>query len=338
MKVASAMVTSYQPLPAMAEAAVRKAMQKAELKQAACVFLFMTRDMAYCAKAAVTAAARVAGCLQVHGCTAYGIFTENGWVLEQSGAAALVMDCHFQPADSSALALSLTGSSTLPAEWQSGRQRFGLLESNSTIWSNGRVSPHARAEIALGHLQQHQSIVNGLRSLTETLIVDEAEGYEVKVIGGKPAIESLRRELHPELRDDPPLHRMAALRRTGESGIPILSHNADGSITLGEPFKKGDTIIWTMRQALFAERFMREAMDVAVDALPDPDFALMFSCIGRGPLFFGDEDLDLDEVCKRFPGLPLIGAYGSGQIATLKDDNLLYQNTAITLLLKEAHV
>jgi hypothetical protein len=46
-----------------------------------------------------------------------------------------------------------------------------------------------------------------------------------------------------------------------------------------------------------------------------PDFALMFSCIGRGPLFYGNDDRDLLAFRERFPGVPLLGAYGSGQIA-----------------------
>lgn len=338
MKVASAQVAATQPAAALAESAVRRAMHKADLSQAASVLLFLSRDMAHCAKAAIVAAARVANCLQVHGCTAYGMFTEEGWILEQSGAVALVMDHPLSAHGDDAIALSLTGSSTLPPAWRTGQRRFGLLDSNATVWANGHISELQRAEIALGNLNSHQSIVTGLHLLGPSLRIDEASGYNVDRISGQRAIDSLLRCLPAEHRERPPLHRMVVLRRPGEPGIPILSSNADGSVTLGECMTPGEPLIWAMRQTLHAEKFMREAMAVAVDALPKPDFGLMFSCIGRGPLFYGEDDLDLRALRDHFPGLPLIGAYGSGQIASLGTDNLFYQNTAMTLLLEARHV
>lgn len=338
MKVASALVSGIQPLPGLAESAVRKAMARAELTQAATVFLFLSRDMAYCAKAAILAAARVASCLQVYGCTAYGIFTEAGWLLDQSGAAALVLDHPLHPADESATLLSLTGSSTLPHDWQQGRSRYGLLDNNATVWANGRVTEQHQAEVPLSGLRSHRSIVTGLRPLGEKQIVKAATSYDVQRLDQSSAVDSLLRALPAELRERPPLHRMAAIRGPGEPGIPILSCNPDGSVTLGETFNQGDSLIWTMRQTLQAEKFMREAMSAAVDALPTPDFALMFSCIGRGPVFYGDDDLDLCAVRERYPNLPLLGAYGSGQIAHLAQGNHLFQNTAITLLLEATHV
>jgi small ligand-binding sensory domain FIST len=72
----------------------------------------------------------------------------------------------------------------------------------------------------------------------------------------------------------------------------------------------------------------------------------MFSCIGRGPYFYGGEDRDLDIVRERFPGLPLLGTYGTGQIAPSasgnKHINRQLQNAVVTALIskrpKEAHV
>jgi small ligand-binding sensory domain FIST len=43
----------------------------------------------------------------------------------------------------------------------------------------------------------------------------------------------------------------------------------------------------------------------------------MFSCIGRGPYFYQGKAGDVSLVRKRFPDLPLIGAYGAGEIAPL---------------------
>jgi small ligand-binding sensory domain FIST len=64
----------------------------------------------------------------------------------------------------------------------------------------------------------------------------------------------------------------------------------------------------------------------------------MFSCLGRGPLFYGDEDRDLAIFRERLPGVPLAGAYGTGQIAAAAGSNRLFQNSVITVLCEATDV
>ena len=68
-----------------------------------------------------------------------------------------------------------------------------------------------------------------------------------------------------------------------------------------------------------------------------PCGALMFSCIGRSPFFYGGEDRDLKVFTERFPDLPLIGVYGTGQIAPLGDrpgaGNGEFQNAVVIALI-----
>ena len=61
----------------------------------------------------------------------------------------------------------------------------------------------------------------------------------------------------------------------------------------------------------------------------DPDFGLFFPCVGRGPYFYGGVDRDLQLVQQHFPGLPVIGFYGNGEIAPLHDSNQLFQYAAV---------
>jgi small ligand-binding sensory domain FIST len=85
-----------------------------------------------------------------------------------------------------------------------------------------------------------------------------------------------------------------------------------------------------MRDALTAEREFRNTIDLAVQNLGHaPDFALLFPCMGRGPHFYGNRDRDLDLMKSRFPGLPVIGFYGNGEIAPLDGVNHLYQYSAV---------
>ena len=153
-----------------------------------------------------------------------------------------------------------------------------------------------------------------------------------------------RRALPAELRTDPPLHRVVLILASDDLAVPILSTNADGSLTLATALAVGEQVRWAIRQPLSAEQDMRQSLlvppqgSVAVDPEKAPDFALMFSCLGRGPLFYGNEDRDLLVFREHFPGVPLVGAYGSGQIAPVGNANRLFQNTVVTLLYESAHV
>jgi len=73
-----------------------------------------------------------------------------------------------------------------------------------------------------------------------------------------------------------------------------------------------------------------------------PACALVFSCIGRGPYFYGGEDRDLAVLRERFPGLPLLGSYGTGQIAAVQCgatmQNRQLQNTVVSALISPKEV
>ena len=339
MKVASGLAAGAHPQPELAAAAVKLALARAGLTQAGHVFLFLTRDFQRQAPAALLAAARTAGCMEITGCTAYGLMTDEGWLLDQSGAAALVIE---MPAGNSDIKsqhlLSFSGHGTLPYDWQALPARAGLLDSDAAVWVHGRQIASGNAEIALPGFTSHLAISSGLRPLGEALRVDASRSYDLLQVGGQHAVDSLRRTLPGERRHELALHRIVALRQAGEPGVAILAANDDGSLTMAEAFAPGDHLQWAIRQPLSAEQDMNEALNVTVNGQNRPNFALMFSCIGRGPLFYGDDDRDLLTFREHFPDTPLIGAYGSGQIAPNSTANRLFQNSVMTLLVENAHV
>lgn len=339
MKVASGLAAGPHPQPELAAAAVKSALARAGLTQAGSVILFLTRDFQRQAPAALLAAARAAGCMEITGCTAYGLITDEGWLLDQSGAAALVIEApaSIDPTASQHL-LSFSGHGTLPYDWQALPARAGLLDSEAAVWVHGRQAASGNAEIQLPGFTSQLAISTGLRPLGQPLRVDASRSYDLLQLGGQPALESLRRVLPGERRHELALHRIAALRHAGEPGVAILAANDDGSLTMAEAFKPGDLLQWAIRQPLSAEQDMKAALNVTVNGKIRPDFALVFSCIGRGPLFYGDDDRDLLAFRARFPDTPLIGAYGSGQIASSGKANRLFQNSVMTLLYENAHV
>ncbi len=338
MNVASSLASGPHPLPELAASAVRQALARAGLARADSVLLFLTRNFARHAQAALVAAARAAGSLQISGCTAYGLLTEDGWLLDQSGAAALVIGEMETTAEPDSPLLSFSGHGTLPWGWQSGAPRAGLLDSDATAWAHGRLADDSCAETRLPGLRTRIACATGLRLLGETITVDAAAGYDLQRCGGLAASDSLQRCLPAELRQNPPLHQIAVIVQPGLPGVPILGVNGDGSLSLAAPMTAGTRIRWAIRQPLAAEQDMRQSLLAAVDAEKRPNFAVMFSCLGRGPLFYGNDDRDLLAFREQFPGVPLIGAYGSGQIAPVDGENRLFQNTVVTLLYESLHV
>ena len=338
VKVASALVSGLHPGPDLAEQAVRQALESAGLERADNVLLFLTRDFARHAQPALVAAARAAGCLQVCGSTASGLLTGSGWLLDQPGAAALVFESDGSNEPAAAPTLSFTGHSTLPFEWQGSPPRAGLLESNAVTWSHGRITPNACAEARLPGMTGTLLRSAGLLLLGEARPIDFSQGYDIRRIDGISAADDLRRSLPAELRAQPPVHQLVALRQADEPAIAVLSINADGSVTVGEALADGEHIHWAMRHPASSEAEMRQLLQGAARPDKQPDFAIMLSCIGRGPLFYGNDDRDLLAFREQFPATPLIGAYGSGQIAPAGKRNRLFHNSVITLLFESLHV
>lgn len=339
MKVASGLASGRQARPELAERAVGEALAAAGLPRAACVLLFLTRDFARQAQPAVLAAARAAGSLQVFGSTASGLFTEREVLLEQPGAAALVIgeNAEQQPA-ATGTTLSFSGQGALPFDWQCDKPRAGLLDSDARSWTHGRLNDSLGSEFTVRGRRIRQALSTGLRPLGPTLPVDECAAYELRRVDGQTAVASLRRSLPAELREQLPLHQICLLRQAAAPGIAILSANADGSLTLAEALDKDERITWAVRQPLASEQDMHQALGEAARGGIRPDFALMFSCIGRGPLFYGGEERDQLAFRELFPGRPLLGAYGNGQIASSNGKNRLFHNSVITLLIEGAHV
>lgn len=343
MTAASALVTGFEPSPLLAEAAVRQALERAGLERAGGVVLFLSAEFARHAQAAILAAARAAGSLQVVGMVAPGVFTESGWVLDQPAAAALVVGgaAAFSPASATGPLLSFNGTTTLPPDWHNHAPRIGLSQPDTALWQQGR-SAASRAEIAIAGARCHLAVSTGLRLLGLAQPIEQARGHDIDRVGGLPALESLTRALPAEVRARPqlPVHLIGAVRAEGEAvAIPLLTANADGSLTLAEALQPGEAIRWTLRQPLAAETDMRTCLETAARACAAPAFGLMFSCIGRGPLFYGHDDRDLALFRERFPGLPLAGAYGSGQIAPLAGRNRHLQNSVVTALFEiDKHV
>jgi len=364
LKAGSGLAQGRVAEPGLAREAVRAAMQRAELEHPQAVLLYLSADFADDPQPALTAAARAAGCLQVAGCTAAGVFTEQDWVLDAPAAAALVLGdgVDLRPArrgDGDVVAeLTLAAPNALDMAWlATGGRRFGGVSGDATgqgpysVWSGGRVRDDGHCELDLAGASLRVGVSQGVRPLSRPVPVERVQGHDLQALGGIEALASLARELPLSLRapERMPTHLIMAGLPYGEREhaveegrfhlLPVVAANpADKSVTVAGQLAPGMDLFWALRQPQAAEHDMDLMLArLAGERADPPAFALMFPCMGRGPYFYGGEDRDILALKRRFPGMPCAGFYGNGEIAHLDGGNRLLQYSVV-LALGDAHV
>lgn len=344
------------PHPDHAARAVERALENAGLSSARAVILFLTPHYARHPEPALRAAARAAGCLQVIGATGAGILNETEWLLDAPGAAAMVFDAPVAlapPAPTYAedeVVLSLCAPTMLSAAWLDiPATRIGAVSGDLfgqgpfTVWSGSRIAESGRAEARFQGVRAAVQASQGVRALTSPIEVAEVHGFDLLRLGNYPALNVLVKSLPIGVRemDRIPLHLIMGGVTFGDPATAIregryrLNHIVaanlnNQSITLSRPLNRGERLFWAMRDTLAAERDMHLAIEQAHARLGvDPNFALLFPCMGRGPHFYGNTDRDLELLKTGFPGLPVLGMYGNGEIGPLDGGNHLYQYSTV---------
>lgn len=344
MKVGSGHATGIRAETRLVEEAVAMAMARAGLSRAQQVLLLLSKDFKRQMPAALRVAAARTTCLQIDGFSAEGVLSERGWHIDKPAAVAMVFasdDCNpsTRLVDASQPLLSFSGQGRLPWPWQEDQPRVGLISQDAQAWQLAREQGDACCCPTLPACRCTALLATGLQRLSDTLVVTAAQGHELQRLSdGRSALDSLIHALPAALREQPPMHQISLQRSSQAPAISILSINANGSLTLSSALQANECFYWALRQPMAAEMEMRQLLIEQQQAGRCPDFALLFSCIGRGPLFFGAEDKDLQLLCESFPETPVVGAYGSGQIFHADQRNQLFHNAALTLLYERQHV
>lgn len=361
MSVAAALVAGNDPLPQLAEQALRLALEKAGEQHANGVLLFLTAEFSRHAQQAVTAVARAARCTQVAGGIAAGVFTDSGWVLDRPAAAVMVFTGgislgHPETVAPSAEALLSYAGSTLPQGWTAfGQKRFGgsfashAGRLDPVAWQQSRLTDHCSVQLLGAHVEV--GVSTGWRLLGAAQPVDSSRAYELLRLGGHAALDSLLAAVRENGHVPPPMTSLCAVLVDDAAGsetqrqfsfangahhlIAIIASSQQGSLTLAERVAPGQRLAWAIRLPHAAAEDMRRSVARLAAVAPDPVGAVAFSCIGRGPYFYDGDDRDIDCLRERFPGLPLIGTYGTGQIAPSPARGML-QNAVVTALISQA--
>jgi small ligand-binding sensory domain FIST len=176
------------------------------------------------------------------------------------------------------------------------------------------------------------------------LTITAADGHIIHELAGKPALAKLR-----DVIGDLPLQHRALLTSDGllvgivvEGGKPeyvqgdflvrglLGADPVEQSVAVGTPVEAGQVLRLHVRDAGSADRDLREALDLRVEALGGdvPAGALLFTCNGRGRSMFGVADHDTGAVSQAFSGAPAAGFFAAGEIGPVGGSTFLHGFTA----------
>ncbi|HEV2673608.1 MAG TPA: FIST N-terminal domain-containing protein [Aliidongia sp.] len=146
----------------------------------------------------------------------------------------------------------------------------------------------------------------------------------ISEIDGQPALEIFKRDIGELLSRD--LQKVgglifAGLPVPGTDRADYLVRNllaidqGEGWIAIAGPVAPGDAILFCRRDRAAATADLdRMVDDVVRRAGGRAKGGVYFSCVGRGPGFFGGEGVEMAAIQERLPDLPLVGFFGNGEI------------------------
>ncbi|MEO8417731.1 MAG: FIST C-terminal domain-containing protein [Methylophilaceae bacterium] len=354
MRVATGLAIGNEVNPGLAAQAVTQAMHAADISIASSVLLFLTSEFARDPVPALRAAAKAASCTQVMGCSAPGIFTEQDWILDAPAAAAMVFSdgVSLQAAsdeEPEQLLLALAAPNAINITWMSSPGvRFGGVSGDAvghgpfSVWHNGKVTVKGHCEAALVGVNGALSAAHGLRMLSKAQAITDIEGHDLRQLAGKPALRRLHQAYLQNITnaEEPlPLHRlMAVFADTAEAidggdyqlATLVSGNEYDSSVTLAKQLKPGQWLCWGIRETEAAQAdLLQTVISLNNQLAAKPAFGLFFSCLGRGPYFYGGVDRDLLLLRQQFPYMPFIGFYGNGEIAPVNGTSELLQHSVV---------
>jgi small ligand-binding sensory domain FIST len=341
--IATGFAQGQEPHADLAQQAVAGALKNAQTDIANSVLLFLTPHFSQDSISSVRAAARTANCTQVVGCIAAEIFTEQASALHHPAAAAMVfcggvsLQHHAETPLSNLRFYLATPEAMSAAPLEQDIQRFGgVAESGkNAVWCNSREAVTGSCEVELQGVVGNIGISHGIKRLTPPLAVTATQGHEVVFVGGKPALQTLQQAWVYD--GELPLHRIIAfiLSEDDEHGhyqmaALVAINEQERTVTLSQKLEPGESLCWAVREPDQSPQYCAEmVLNLGAKMLQQPDFGLMFSCLGRSPHFDGGVDYTLEIARQRFPRMPLIGFYGNGEIAPVKGKNQLLQLSAV---------
>jgi small ligand-binding sensory domain FIST len=358
-KVATGLASGIKATPALAAEAVERAMKKSGIKAPSAVLLFLSAEFASDPESAIKAAAKAASCTQVIGCSAPGIFTEEDWILDSPAAAAMVFGdtaslTVVRGKTDAPMLMTLAAPSAMNSTWlNNSGLRYGGISGDAigqgpfSVWENGKGATQGYCEATVKNAKVAVAASHGLKSISAPKPITKAIGLDLLSIDDIDALSSLNRAWQESNKhaQEVPYHQLVAIYAPNQTRLNqgdynvatiITNDESNGAITLSKTLNTGDWMCWAIRDVNSAQiDIVKTATKLGQQLEDEPIFAMLFSCLGRGPSFYDGSDQDLELLKTLFPTLPIIGFYGNGEIAPIFGENEMLQYSAVISLFSE---
>ena len=237
-----------------------------------------------------------------------------------------------------------------------GFARFGGVSGDAighgpfSVWQNGKGTTQGYCEVALNNVVMAVAASHGLKIISSPRKITAVQGNDLLSIANLTALNTLISawQKHAKTSSSPPYHQLmavyaskASMLERGEYNLAtiIIENVKEASVTLTKSLQVGDWLSWAIRDVDAAQvDIVKTAGELKHQLGTDPAFALLFSCLGRGPYFYNGSDQDLALLKTLFPKLPIIGFYGNGEIAPMNGRNELLQYSAVLGLFAKSKV
>jgi small ligand-binding sensory domain FIST len=258
----------------------------------------------------------------------------------RGGAVALLID----PAELDAVDFVAGLSEVAPEVLFTGAGASGG-EAGCRVFFDGVARTDACVALVLPrHLHPTVGMTQGCQALSEPLTITAADGNLVLELDGRPSVEALRRAItdprNPGLRQMTP-HLLAGIGELGVDGRSdyvvrhfAIAEGARPALAVAEPVRAGQTLRFTVRDAIGARDDMKAMVDEQADARRDHParFGVYFNCAERGSVLYGQPGLDPELIRRRFGALPVVGVQSSFEIGPACGRPRMHMFTGVLLL------
>ena len=187
-------------------------------------------------------------------------------------------------------------------------------------------------------------MTQGCQALSEPLTITAADGNLVLELDGRPSVEALQRAIsdprNPALRRMTP-HLLAGIGELGVDGRSdyvvrqlAIAEGDRPALAVAEPVRAGQTLRFTLRDAIAARDDMKAMLDEQAEARREHParFGIYFNCAERGSTLYGQPGLDPELIRRRFADLPVVGVQSSFEIGPACGRPRMHMFTGVLLL------
>jgi small ligand-binding sensory domain FIST len=212
------------------------------------------------------------------------------------------------------------------------------------FWKGEAQADTAVALVFPPELHPSLGMTQGCQAVGDPQTITAVEGNLILEIEGRPAVEALEKTLsnpnNPGLRQMTQ-HLLAGIGELGAGGRsdyvvrPFAIADSDRpALAVYEPVRAGQTICFTLRDAIGAREDMKAMLDEQASGRgkAPPKFGVYFNCAGRGSALYGQAGLDPELIQRRFGNLPLAGIESSFEIAPTCGKPRIHMFTGVLLL------